>query len=102
MGTPSSCIRAFKNFSAVCWQWKQMASFKTGLPSQSLATTAQSSSAFATHSRVSFFIENLALAHDFPQKPISFLQSPGKVPRGPHNNIQGKARIDHLANADGL
>src|SRR5262245_42499008 len=107
MGNPHSCKRAFRNISAACWQWKQIWSLRGFLPRSSFRAASRSSSAFASHSAVAFFIEHLAPRHDFLHEPVSHAQALVQKPGGPHQEVHGKARFDpfvrqRFLDADGL
>src|SRR5471032_1913520 len=91
---PDSTSFAFRYFSTHCWQKKHAASGTMSLRRRKIcAATLKSFSAFATHSRVSSFIHDLAFFHDFTDETIAPAQPFGYVRRRPHQQVHWKIAI---------
>src|SRR5262249_17991075 len=80
----------------------QTLSYCGRFPLDSLLAASKSTSAFLTHSRVSFFIKDFASRHDLPHKPFALVEPLLPSFRRTDKEVQGKWRIASQLDPNGL
>src|SRR5262245_58678445 len=79
-----------------------MRSYRGSSTSLSLWAPFTSASALRTHFRVSFLIEDLALLHDLPQEPVSFLDAAAQFLRRTHDQVTREGRFHYVSDPNRL